>query len=69
VTSSPCPLGRRELETVRWLSNGKTAQETAELMSISVHTVNRNVTNSKDRTGTSKTVSLVAMALREGWIP
>lgn len=68
MTQHPCPLGRRELETVRWLSLGKTAQETADLMRISVHTVNHNVMKALDRTGTRKATGLVGKALREGWI-
>lgn len=64
----PCPLARRQLETVKWLADGKTADETAELMGISTNTVNNYITAAKDRTGSSRGVSLVAMALRNGWI-
>lgn len=68
MTVTPCPLRRRELETVRWLSLGKTAQETADLMRISVHTVNHNIMQSLDKTGTYRATGLVGRALREGWI-
>lgn len=63
-----CPLRKRELETVRWLSFGKTAQETAELMKISIHTVNHNIMSALNRTGANKATGLVGRALREGWI-
>jgi DNA-binding CsgD family transcriptional regulator len=68
MTMHPCPLGRRELETVRWLSLGKTAKETAALLCISTNTVNNHITRSMDRTGTQKATGLVGKALREGWI-
>lgn len=68
MTVVPCPLQRRELETVRWLSLGKTAQETADLMRISIHTVNHNIMRSLDKTGTHRATGLVGRALREGWI-
>ena len=68
VEATRCPLGRRELETVRWLSLGKTAQEAADIMGISIHTANHNVARAMIKTGTSKASGLVGMALREGWI-
>lgn len=66
--SRQCPLARRELETVRWLSLGKTAQEAADIMRISIHTVNHNIISAMHKTGAHKATGLVGMAMREGWI-
>lgn len=63
-----CPLGARELETVKWLSLGRTAEETASIMEISIHTINRNIINAMSKTGACKATGLVGLALRSGWI-
>ncbi|KRD56501.1 helix-turn-helix transcriptional regulator [Ensifer sp. Root278] len=63
-----CPLAARELETVKWLSLGKTAEEAATIMGISIHTVNRNIINAMSKAGASKATGLVGLALRSGWI-
>ncbi len=66
--STSCPLGNRELETVKWLSLGKTAEEAAAIMGISIHTVNRNIINAMSKAGACKATGLVGLALRSGWI-
>ncbi|KQY20251.1 helix-turn-helix transcriptional regulator [Rhizobium sp. Root483D2] len=63
-----CPISKRNLEVINWLSHGKSAAETAEIMGISRFTVHRHIRTAMDRLGTSKAVSVVARALREGWI-
>lgn len=63
-----CPLGIRQLEILRWLSLGKSADETAVIMGISTHTVNDYMGKAMRKAGMNKATGLVGMALREGWI-
>lgn len=68
MTAIPCPLHPRQIETVRWLADGKSADEIAEIMGIAYNTAITNIKRSKDDVGAVNSTSLVAMALRNGWI-
>jgi DNA-binding CsgD family transcriptional regulator len=63
-----CPLRPRELEAVKLLADGNSAKEIAIIWGRSPWTVNRIITNALRASDQHKTVSLVAKALREGWI-
>ncbi|PWE56783.1 hypothetical protein DEM27_10495 [Metarhizobium album] len=68
VSKSPCPLTPREIEAVQWLSAGKTDVESAEIMGITKHGVRRLLQNARLRSNTVNAPSLVAKAIRSGWI-
>lgn len=63
-----CPLSNRQLEVVRWLSDGHAADVVAEIMQISLNTLQRHIADAKDASGAANTAGLVAMSLRKGWI-
>ena len=65
---SECPLTEPQLEVVRWLSQGKTYSEIAEIEGCSLSALQHRTARAWDKTGTSNTTGLVAMALRRGWI-
>lgn len=61
-------LTMKQIAIIRWLSEGKTARDISELEGIKYHTVNNYIRDAFIATGTIKSASLVAMALRKGWI-
>lgn len=63
-----CPFYARRLEVIQWLSLGKTASEIAEIMGTTKWTIQTHISVAKEITGAANSVSLVARALREGWI-
>jgi DNA-binding NarL/FixJ family response regulator len=59
-------LTQRELETVRYLARGLSKKEIAELMQVSVKTVERHTQNSMDKLDIHDRVDLARFAIREG---
>lgn len=65
------PTGRltsKQMTIIRWLADGKTARDISDIEGIKYHTVNNYIRDAFVATGTIKSASLVAMALRKGWI-
>lgn len=58
-------IPKRAIEAVRWIADGKTQSETAELMGIRPMQVYRLLVKAKDEMGCSTTASLVATAVRK----
>ncbi|PZP50859.1 MAG: LuxR family transcriptional regulator [Agrobacterium fabrum] len=67
-SKGPSPLTKRELDVVRWTSQGKTSVEIAELLSISEHTVNAYMNNAIRKLDCVNRTQLVAKAIRLGLI-
>lgn len=61
-------LSKRQLEIIHWKAAGKTTEEIATIMGISVHTVNTHVERAFKLTNTVNITALVATAIREGWM-
>lgn len=59
-------LSPRELEVVRWMADGKTSEEIALLLRISVHTVNFHVRNVKVKLQAANKTAAVASAIGLG---
>lgn len=57
-------LSRRELEVVAWLCAGKTQEDIAEILNLSLHTVNTYVRSTKFKLNALNTAHLVAKAIR-----
>jgi len=57
-------LSRREKETLRWAARGKSADEIACILSISVPTVRKHLQRSRETYGVTSTLGAVAEALR-----
>lgn len=68
IAQPVCPLTPREIEAVQWLAVGKTDVESAEIMCVTKYTVRRLLQNARLRSNTVNGPSLVAKALRSGWI-
>ena len=60
------PLSPREVEVLRWMADGKTSEEIALLLSVSVHTVNFHVRNVKTKLQTANKTAAVASAIGLG---
>lgn len=61
-------LSPKQVEIVHWLSLGKTSDETAEIMGVSRFTTKSHIIKARYATCSATVASLVARALREGWI-
>lgn len=59
-------LAPREIECIKWLSYGKTAWETAAILSIREATVREYLASARAKTGASNGPHLVALCMREG---
>jgi DNA-binding NarL/FixJ family response regulator len=59
------PLTKREIEVLQLLSEGKSSQEIAELLVISIHTVNCHRSNIRKRLNLRKTADLVKYAIQK----
>jgi DNA-binding CsgD family transcriptional regulator len=68
MNTRPCPLSPRQLECVKWISHGKTDWEAAQIMGISKFTVQRTLQCARQKAEAYNAPSLVATALRNGWI-
>lgn len=66
--SLPSRLSTRELEVVRWTSQGKTSVEIGRILSLSDHTVNAHMTNAIKKLDCVNRTQLVAKAIRLGLI-
>lgn len=63
--SSDLPsLAKREIECLKWASSGKTSWETAEILGISVTTVDSYLNSAMKKLGATNRVQAVAEALR-----
>lgn len=60
------PLSPREVEVLRWMADGKTSEEIALLLRISVHTVNFHVKNVKAKLQAANKTAAVASAIGLG---
>ena len=59
-------LSQRELESLRWVSMGKTSWETATILGVSEHTINFHVRNACAKLQAPNRQAAVATALRVG---
>lgn len=62
--STPNLLSARELEVLRWTSQGKTSIEIGQILSLSDHTVNAYMTNAIKKLDCVNRTQLVAKAIR-----
>lgn len=63
-----CPLTPPQIETVLWLSRGKTGEEIGAILGISRRAVERRLDRAKELTGTLNRHGIVGLCLRKGWI-
>jgi DNA-binding NarL/FixJ family response regulator len=66
-TACPDPLTSRERQVVKLLAEGKSNKEIAELLFISVRTVEHHRTNAMVRLNIKKTIDLVKYAIEAGY--
>ena len=61
---SAVTLSQREIEVLRWMADGKTSSEAAEILNLAERTVNFHVANALVKLGTAnKTAAVVKAAL------
>lgn len=63
-----CPLTRREILAIQLSADGLSAKRVAHEMAISMSTVNNYLNSARDKLQLINMASLVATALRQGWI-
>jgi DNA-binding NarL/FixJ family response regulator len=61
-------LTRRQLLAIDGLSTGKPAKVVAADLSMSVHTLNRDISHAIHALNTGNAAGLVGVAFRKGWI-
>jgi DNA-binding CsgD family transcriptional regulator len=61
-------LNRRELEVVKWISEGKTSHEAAVILGLSEHTINEYIRSGMKKMGASNRLSFVAKTIRLGLV-
>jgi len=62
------PLSLREIDCLRWVSQGKTTEEVAVILGVSANTINSYITQSINKLAASNRAMATAIALREGLI-
>lgn len=62
-------LRTREKEVLSWAAQGKTAEETGEILGISNRTVEWHLKNVRNRIGAANVVHAVFMATKAGVLP
>ncbi|CAN5645823.1 hypothetical protein BH23CHL2_BH23CHL2_03620 [soil metagenome] len=67
LPENPHDLTAREIEVLRLIAEGRTNQEIADALSISVRTVERHVTNIYNKTGISNRAEATAYAFRQNF--
>ncbi|MCZ8158806.1 MAG: helix-turn-helix transcriptional regulator [Rhizobiaceae bacterium] len=61
-------LSPRELEVARWVSEGKTSQETGVILGLSEHTINEYIRSGMRKMGATNRLSFVAKTIRRGLV-
>ncbi len=61
------PLTRREIEILRLIAEGKSSREIADLLFISIRTVQNHRANMMKKLGVKKTADLVKYAIQRGY--
>jgi DNA-binding NarL/FixJ family response regulator len=62
------PLSTREIEVLKLIANGKPNKEVAEILSISVRTVENHRASIMNKLGLKTTASLVNYAIQQGYV-
>lgn len=63
-----CQIAERERECLRWVSEGKTTEEVATILSVSGNTVNSYITSAMQKMGARNRAMAIATAIRTGLI-
>jgi len=65
---STCPIKEHELETVRLMADGKTADEIAKIAGLTKWAIQRRIGRMLVETGAVNSTNLVAISLRNKWV-
>ena len=63
------PLTPREIDCLFWAGQGKTTNETAELLGISTETARKYVKTAMNKLGATSKTQAVCMAFQMGYVP
>lgn len=67
-TNIPKPLTSREREVLQWTADGKSAQDIADILSLSKSTVDFHLANSIKKLNSPNKTAAVASAVLSGWL-
>ncbi|MEY4907277.1 MAG: hypothetical protein RL260_995 [Pseudomonadota bacterium] len=62
------PLIQREIDILRWTGDGKTAEEVASLLGLSVHTVHFHIKRAVAKLGVTNKTAAVVRAMAMGFL-
>lgn len=65
---TPCPLTSKELECIKWLSEGHMVPHVAEIMGLKKQCIQKRIFVARGKAGAATIASLVAVSIRKGWI-
>jgi DNA-binding CsgD family transcriptional regulator len=68
ASSASLPLTDRQLECLRWISQGKSSADIGIILRISGRTVDYHVAAICERLGVRTRMQAVAQAIRRGWL-
>lgn len=68
ISAPTAPLSPREREVLRWGADGKTSEETAKILGVSLDTVNFHYKTIKSKTHTTNKAQAIAYAIIKGYI-
>lgn len=68
TNAKPPRPGKREIEILQLIASGKNSVEIAELLHLSVHTVNTHRKNLMNKYQAQSSAELIALALKQKWI-
>jgi LuxR family transcriptional regulator len=60
------PLVQREIDILKWTGDGKTAEEIAGILKISVHTIHYYIKHSVEKLGAANKTAAVVRAMAMG---
>lgn len=65
-TGNPYLLTDVEIETLEWVSLGKTYSDISEIMQVTVSAINHRMLKAMDKLGAANSAGAVGVALRNG---
>lgn len=66
ISNSPVPITQRELECIKWASEGKTSWEISQILTISKSTVDFHLANCIEKTGSTNRQQAIVKCLFNG---
>lgn len=65
-TGNPYQLSDKEIETLEWISHGKTYSEAGEILGVCTSAINHRMLRTMDKLGANNAAGAVGIGLRDG---